>query len=124
MLGSPEGRAGNSDATEVDIDDLFLGLARHVPALVHTLRHLFCTHRGRRSEAESKEKHGVWDAMAELTVTVTSPYVDSRVDSNTFTMDNSMPDPTLSPSQGLGLRIRCRILRTGSRDRIQIYRRK
>jgi hypothetical protein len=45
MLGSPEGRAGNSDATEVDIDDLFLGLARHVPALVHTLRHLFCTHK-------------------------------------------------------------------------------
>ncbi len=35
-------------------------------------------------EAESKEKHGVWDLMPELTVT--SPYVHSRVDSNTFKM--------------------------------------
>jgi hypothetical protein len=33
-------------------------------------------------EAESKEKHGVWDPMPELTIT--SPYVHSRVDSNTF----------------------------------------
>jgi hypothetical protein len=38
------------------------------------------------SEAESKEKHGVWDPMPELTTT--SPYVHSRVDSNTFTLDN------------------------------------
>jgi hypothetical protein len=68
MLGSPEGRAGNSDATEVNIDDLFLGLARHVPALVHTLRHLLCTHRGRRLEAESKEKYGAWDTLPGLTI--------------------------------------------------------
>ncbi len=59
MLGSPEGRAGNSDAAEVDINDLFLGLARHVPALVHPIRDLFCTHRGRRLETEFKEKNGV-----------------------------------------------------------------
>ncbi len=32
--------------------------------------------------AESKEKHGVEDPMSELTIT--SPYVDSRVDSNKF----------------------------------------
>jgi hypothetical protein len=37
------------------------------------------------SEAESKEKYGVWDPMSELTVT--SPYVDK----NTFNMDNPMP---------------------------------
>jgi hypothetical protein len=42
-------------------------------------------------------------------VDYTSPYVDTRVDSNTFTMGqpyprvdhNPMPEPTLSPSQGL-----------------------
>jgi hypothetical protein len=45
--------------------------------------------------------------MSELTIT--SPYVPSRVDSNTFTMGNPMPEstlnpipePTLSTSQGL-----------------------
>ncbi len=51
------------------------------------------------SEAESKEKHGAWDPMPELTIT--SPYVYSRVDSNTFTMGNPMPESTLSPSLGL-----------------------
>ncbi len=35
-------------------------------------------------EAESKEKHVVWDPMTELTLA--SPYDDSSVDSNTFTM--------------------------------------
>jgi hypothetical protein len=35
-------------------------------------------------EAESKEKHGVWDPMPELTITL--PYVHSKVESNTFTM--------------------------------------
>ncbi len=40
-------------------------------------------------EVESKEKHGVWDPMPDLTIT--SPYVHSRVDSNTFTMGNPMP---------------------------------
>ncbi len=52
----------------------------------------------KRLEAESKEKHGVWDP----TLTITSPYVHSRVDSNTFSMANPiMPESTLSPSQGL-----------------------
>ncbi len=46
------------------------------------------------SEAESKEKHGVWDPMPELTIT--SPYVHSRVDSNTFTMGNPLPESTLT----------------------------
>ncbi len=47
-----------------------------------------------KPEAESKEKHGVWDPMPELTIT--SPYVDSRVDTNTFTMGNPMPESTLT----------------------------
>ncbi len=46
------------------------------------------------SEAESKEKHGVWDFMPELTKT--SPYVHSRVDSNTFTMGKPLPEPTIT----------------------------
>jgi hypothetical protein len=41
-----------------------------------------------------KEKHGVWDPMPELTIT--SPYINSRVDSNTFTMGNPMPESTLT----------------------------
>jgi hypothetical protein len=53
----------------------------------------------RDTEAESKEKHGVWDPMPEFTLT--SPYVHSRVDSNTFTMCNPMPEPNLSSRQGL-----------------------
>jgi hypothetical protein len=36
--------------------------------------------------------------MPELTLT--SPYVHSRVDSNTYTMGTAMPESTLSPSQG------------------------
>jgi hypothetical protein len=32
---------------------------------------------------------------------ITLPYVHSRVDFNTFTMGNPMPESTLSPSQGL-----------------------
>ncbi len=36
------------------------------------------------SEAKFEEKHRVWDPMPELTIT--SPYVHSRVDSNTFIM--------------------------------------
>ncbi len=40
-------------------------------------------------EAESKEKHGVWDPMPELTIT--SPCVHSRVDSNPFTMGIGQP---------------------------------
>jgi len=36
-----------------------------------------------------------------LELTITSPYVHFRVESNTFTMGNPMPESTLSPSQGL-----------------------
>ncbi len=56
-----------------------------------------------------KEKYGVWDPMPELTLT--SSYVHSRVNSNTFTMSNPtvyarvdrypMPELTFSPSQGI-----------------------
>ncbi len=51
------------------------------------------------TEADSKEKHGVWDSMPELTIS--SPYVHSRVDSNTFTMGlgNPMPESTLTLCQ-------------------------
>jgi hypothetical protein len=52
-----------------------------------------------RTDSESKEKHGVWDPMPELTLT--SPYVHCRDDFNTFTMGNPMPESALSPSQGL-----------------------
>jgi hypothetical protein len=45
------------------------------------------------AEAEFIEKHGVWDPLPELTIT--SPYVNSRVDLNPMT------ESTLSPSQGL-----------------------
>jgi hypothetical protein len=43
-------------------------------------------------EAESKEEHCVWDLLPELTIT--SPYVHSRADSNTFTTGNQMPEST------------------------------
>ncbi len=64
--------------------------------------HLLCG-----PKAESKEKHGVWDPMPELTIT--SPYVHSRVDSQHIyhgqpyaRVDlNPMPESYLSPSQGL-----------------------
>jgi hypothetical protein len=45
------------------------------------------------TEVESKEKHGVWDHMPELTVA--SPYVAS----NTFTMGNPLAESTLTLSQ-------------------------
>ncbi len=53
-----------------------------------------------KTEAEFKEKHGVWDPVPELTITL--PYVHS--DSNTFIMGmgNPMPESTLSPCQRLG----------------------
>ncbi len=50
---------------------------------------------GGNTEAESKEKHGVWDPMPELT----SPYIHSRDDSNTLTMGNPMPESTLTLCQ-------------------------
>jgi hypothetical protein len=46
------------------------------------------------AEAKSKEEHGVWDPMLELTIT--SPYVHFRVDSNTLTMGNPMAESTLT----------------------------
>jgi hypothetical protein len=61
------------------------------------------------TEAESKEKYSVWDPMPELSII--SPYVDARVDSDTFNMGNPMPESTLTlcqsrlhpPVRGLGL---------------------
>ncbi len=44
-----------------------------------------------------KKKYGVWDPMPELTIT--PPHVNSRVDSNTFTMGNPMPESTLTLCQ-------------------------
>ncbi len=43
------------------------------------------------------ELHGGWDPMPE--VTITSPCVNSRVDSNTFTLGNPMPESTLTLCQ-------------------------
>jgi hypothetical protein len=42
-------------------------------------------HKAFEAEAESKEKHGVWDPYAGAELTITSPYVHSRVDYKTFT---------------------------------------
>jgi hypothetical protein len=69
-------------------------------------------------EVESKEKHDAWEAMQELTVT--SPYVHSRVDSNTFTMGNPMPESTLTlfqsrlypPVRDFGFGLRHRFTKT------------
>ncbi len=44
---------------------------------------------GKISEAKSKEKQGLWDPMPELTIY--SPYVRSRVDSNAFTIGIGNP---------------------------------
>jgi hypothetical protein len=58
------------------------------------------------SGAESKEKHGVWDPV--LNLTITSLYVDSRVLQHMYHVQtyarvdvNLMTESTLSPSQGL-----------------------
>ncbi len=51
----------------------------------------------KHAEAESREKQGVWDPMPKLTIN--SPCVHSRVDSNTFTMGNPMPESTLTVCQ-------------------------
>jgi hypothetical protein len=48
-------------------------------------------------EAEFEEKHGVWDPIPELIIT--SSYVHSRVDFNTFTMSNPMPESILTLGQ-------------------------
>jgi hypothetical protein len=52
---------------------------------------------GRQTEAESKKKQGVWDPMPELTLS--SPYVHYRVDSNSFNMGNPMKELTLTLCQ-------------------------
>ncbi len=49
------------------------------------------------TEAASKEKHGVWDPMPELTIN--SPFFHSRVDSNTFTMGTPMPESAVTLCQ-------------------------
>ncbi len=44
-----------------------------------------------------KERHGVWNKMPELTIT--SPYIHSRVDFKIFTVGNSLPESTLALCQ-------------------------
>jgi hypothetical protein len=44
------------------------------------------------------KKHGVWDPM-QLELTITPPFVKSRVDSNTCTMGNPLPESTLTLCQ-------------------------
>jgi hypothetical protein len=56
-----------------------------IPATFHVRIH---------TEAESKEKHCVCDLVPELTITF--PYVHSRVNSNTFTMGNPMLESSLT----------------------------
>ncbi len=46
-----------------------------------------------------QRKHGVWDLTSELTIT--SPYVHYKVESNTFPMGNPTLESTLIPSRGL-----------------------
>ncbi len=54
-------------------------------------------HRVVQTKTVFEEKHGVWDTMLELTIT--SPYVDFRVDSNTCTIGDPMPETTLTLCQ-------------------------
>jgi hypothetical protein len=62
------------------------------------------THWADVDPAESKGKHGVWDPRPEFSIT--SPYVHSRVDSNTCTMGIGQPYARLCPSvRDLGLGI-------------------
>jgi hypothetical protein len=65
----------------------------HCTVLEQLLKMQLFTH-----EAESKEKHGVWD-HAVVDYVLTSTYVHSRVDSNTFTMGNPMPESALTLCQ-------------------------
>ncbi len=51
----------------------------------------------KRGRIQRKSWCTVWDSMLELTITL--PYVHSRVDSNTFTMGNPMPESTLTLCQ-------------------------
>ncbi len=52
--------------------------------------------RGDRGRIQRKTWCTVWGPMPELTIT--SSYIHSWIDSNTFTMGNPMPESTLSPS--------------------------
>ncbi len=71
----------------------------------------FCAQAAKSTEAESKEKPWCMGPYAGVDYNL-SPYVNSRVDSNTFTMGNGqtyarvdfnpMPELTLFPSQRLG----------------------
>jgi hypothetical protein len=65
------------------------------PPPTHPLSSPSNAHR-RLAEAESKEKHSVWDRDSMSELAISSSYVcpDSRVDSNTFTMGNPMPEST------------------------------
>ncbi len=60
---------------------------------------LYCAERGWPMRPNPKKNMVYGTPMPELTIT--SPYVHSRVDSNTFTMANPMPESTFSPSQRL-----------------------
>ncbi len=53
----------------------------------------------KRLRPNPKKNMGVWEPMPELTIT--SPYIHSRVDSNTFTTGNPVPESTLVHSQVL-----------------------
>ncbi len=50
-----------------------------------------------RSNPKKNMVNGEWNSMPELTIT--SPYVHSGVDSNTFTMGNPMPESTCTHCQ-------------------------
>ncbi len=49
-------------------------------------------------EAASKENPGVWDLLPELTIT--SPYVHSKVESNTFTIGKPYARVDFIPKSG------------------------
>jgi hypothetical protein len=62
-------------------------MGKTVTTLASALSILLLSARGllnAKTEAESIEKHGVWDPMPEMTIT--PPYDHSRADFNTFTM--------------------------------------
>ncbi len=61
----------------------------------------------------------MWDPMLELNIT--SPYVNSRVDTYVCTMSNSMPESTLSPSQGLRILPHFNIFATDRKKTLQKY---
>jgi hypothetical protein len=72
------------------------GTAAHIYSILYCILYI-CTIIGTptyiNTETVFKEKLGVRE------LTMTSPYADSRVDSDTFTMGNPMPESTLILSQ-------------------------